>query len=169
MFRPHALTVDGRGAAKKTDLVKKGKTLSMIELLAIFIAFLVAQMFAGRLLTQLFCSDSVEYGDYSASSETLFQNVIAPDLVVTALIMILVVVLGWWTFVTREERRVSSWMWRVPISILAVAALTADWSHLSDEGGSYIAAPAAATLIVGFNEEFMFRGVLLHGFRRWDR
>ena len=106
-----------------TDLVDKGKTLSMIELLTVFIAFLVAQMFAGRLLTQLFGWDSVEYGDYGARSETLFQNVIAPDLVVTALIVILVVVLGWWTFVTREERRVPSWMWLFPISILAVAAL----------------------------------------------
>ena len=149
-----------------TDLVNKGKSLSTIGLFGVFVGFMVVQAFSGTLLFQLFGWDSVDYGDLSTSTEVLFQNVIAPDLVVTALIVVLVVVLGWWTLVTREKRRVPLWMWLFPIFIVGIAALTTDWSRLSDEGGGYIAALAAATLIVGFNEEFMFRGVLLHGFRQ---
>ena len=149
-----------------TDLDTKGKSLSTIGLIAVFATFLVAQAFSGGLLTRLFGWDSVDYGDLSGSAEALFQNVIAPDLVITALVVTLVLILGWWTFVTREDRRVPSWMWLFPVSLFVVAALVTDWSRLSDEGGSYIAALVAATLIVGFNEEFMFRGVLLHGFRQ---
>lgn len=149
-----------------TDLTEKGKSLSTIGLLAVLITFLVAQAFSGSLLTQIPRWDGVDYGDYSATTKALFQNAIAPDLVITALIVTLVAILGWWAFVTRENRRVPRWMWLFPISILVVAALTTDWSRLSNEGGSYVAALAIATLVVGFNEEFMFRGVLLHGFRQ---
>ena len=149
-----------------TDLVNKGKSLSTIGLLGVFVAFLVAQILSGKLLTQIFGWDVVDYGDLSGSTDALLQNVIAPDLVISALIVTLVVILGWWTFVTREDRRVPSWMWLFPISIFVVSALVTDWSRLSDEGIGYIVAIAAATLIVGFNEEFMFRGVLLHGFRQ---
>ena len=149
-----------------TDLVNKGKSLSTIGLLAIFAAFAVSVPLAGKLMPKLFGWESVDYADLANTTESLVQNVIAPDLLITVLVVALVLVLGWWTFVTREERRVPSWMWLFPITLITVSALTTDWSRLSDMGGAYVAALVAAVLLVGFNEEFIFRGVLLHGFRQ---
>ena len=149
-----------------TDLVNKGKSVSTIGLLAIYAAFAVSVPLLGKLVPKLFGWESVDYADFGNTTEALVQNVVAPDLLVTVLVVALVLVLGWWTFVTREERRVPSWMWLFPITLITVAALITDWNRLSDMGGAYVAALVAATLLVGFNEEFIFRGVLLHGFRQ---
>ena len=54
----------------------------------------------------------------------------------------------------------------IPAAIILMSLAAADWGRLGDEGAGYALALAGATLLVGFNEEIIFRGVLLHGFRQ---
>ena len=143
---------------------RRGRTLSVVGLLGLFLVLMVIQ-FGSGLVGRVFGWDEVDYADLGSSAESLLQNVLAPDLVVTAAVLVVLAVLGWW-YVAREDRRVPKWMWLFPLLIAAVALVVADWGRLSDLGGSYIAALAVSMLVVAFNEEFIFRAILLNGFRQ---
>lgn len=138
--------------------------LSVPALLGVFVAFGAAVLLIGRLVLAVMGWDQVDYADYGQSAESLAQNILVPDLIVTVLLLILVGALGWW-FVFRETRRVSKVFWVFPAAIAVASLLNTDWGGLGDEGATYALTLAAAVLVVGVNEELMFRGVLLHGFR----
>lgn len=139
--------------------------LSLPALAGIFVAFGAAVLLIGRLVLAVTGWEEVDYADYGNSAATLAQNILVPDAIVTVLLLVLVAVLGWWTVVYKDSRRVPKVFWIFPIVVGAVALMNTDWSRLGDEGTTYALTLAAAMLVVGINEETMFRGILLHGFR----
>lgn len=143
--------------------VSRAKSVSVLGLLALFVVLMAVQ-FGSGLIDKLFGWEGVDYSELGSSAESLVQNVLVPDLVVTAAVLVVLGVLGWW-FMARENRRVPTWMWVFPGLIAVVALVITDWGRLSDLGFGYVAALAASMLVVGFNEEFIFRGILLNGFR----
>ena len=145
-------------------MVERARSLSVAGLLAVFVGFTAAVVLLGGLVVAVFGWESVDLADYGSSAETLAQNVLVPDLFVTALLLALVAILGWWSLF-REDRKVPAWFWVFPASLALVSLANTDWQNLSDQGTTYALTLAAAMLVVGFNEETMFRGVLLSGFR----
>ena len=146
-------------------MAERVRSLSVVGLLAVFAGFAIAVVALGQFVVALFGWESVDFADYGESAESIAQNVLVPDLVVTALLVVLVAVLGWWS-IFRETRRVAAWFWVFPGALALVALGNTDWQNLADQGTTYTVTLSVAMLVVGFNEETMFRGVLLRGFRQ---
>jgi membrane protease YdiL (CAAX protease family) len=142
------------------------KSPSRISLVAMWLAFVVVTVGGAKLVTRAFGWDSVDYADYSSTTDAVVHNLLVPLLLATLFVVILVSVLKWWRPVIVDDRPVPRWLSIIPIVVIAISLAAADWDRLGDMGGSYFMALAAATLIVGFNEEIMTRGALLVGFRK---
>lgn len=139
---------------------------SIWPLLAMWAGFVLATVAGGSLIIKMFGWDAVDYADLSASTDTVVENLLVPLLLPMAVVIILISALRWWRPVLVDDRSVPRWMISFPIVIMVASLAATDWDRLSDVGGSYFLALAAATLLVGLNEELMARGVLLTGFRR---
>jgi hypothetical protein len=70
-----------------------------------------------------------------------------------------IVYLGWWRPVIKDDRPVNRWVWVVPGILLAAILLGIDYSALADKGWLFIIALLIATQFVGWGEEGMFRGI----------
>lgn len=139
---------------------------SVWPLLAMWAGFVLATVAGGSLIIKMFGWDAVDYADNAATTDIVVENLLLPLLLPLALLVILISVLRWWRPVLVDDRSVPRWMISFPILIMVASLAATDWDRLSDLGGSYFLALAAATLLVGINEELITRGVLLTGFRR---
>jgi membrane protease YdiL (CAAX protease family) len=137
--------------------------LALVGLWALFAAVATA---AQRFVPELFGWDQVDYAALAKSTESLIQNLLVPLLLATLLVVVVVSVLGWWRPVMVDDEAVPRWMLAIPVIVIVVSLGAADWGRLGDLGVGYVAALIGATLVVGFNEEVMTRGILLTGFRR---
>ena len=90
---------------------------------------------------------------------------VAPMAVLAALLLALTSWLGWWRPVLGEGLPAARWLLAVPALFLAGAlgnlALT-DWGS---RPWALVAYLALGTLLVGFNEEIVFRGLMVVGLR----
>lgn len=109
--------------------------------------------------------------DYDEVGDTL-ENVQKGVVLAVALGAVYLVVattfLGWWKPAIREPRRVGSgWMWSIPVLLLVGAAVnlaTTKWGEI-DGVGSYALWLGIGTLLVGFSEELLTRGLAIVGGR----
>jgi energy-converting hydrogenase Eha subunit A len=137
--------------------MQQQKPPSRIALLAMWLAFVVITVGGGKLVTKAFGWDSTDYADLSATTDSVVRNMFVPLLLATMFVVILVTALKWWRPVIVDDRPVPRWMVLFPVFIIAISIAATDWNRLGDMGASYFMALAAATLIVGFNEEIMTR------------
>src|ERR1700754_2017497 len=77
-----------------------------------------------------------------------------------------VAVLGWWRPVLNDDRPVRSWVWVVPIVLMASIVLAIDYADLVDKGVVFVLTLLVATQFVGWGEEGMFRGIGVTTLRR---
>jgi membrane protease YdiL (CAAX protease family) len=67
--------------------------------------------------------------------------------------------LGWLRPVMRDDRPVHRWVWVVPLIFLLAIAAGIDYQALADKGLLFVLVLLAATQLVGWGEEGMFRGI----------
>lgn len=87
---------------------------------------------------------------------------------VTATLLFTVAVitaLRWWRPVWRDDRPVRPWVIVVPIVMVVSIFLVTDYGGLADKGGAYTLLLLLSTMLIGFSEELMFRGVGVVTFR----
>ncbi len=73
--------------------------------------------------------------------------------------------LRWWRPVWRDDRPVRSWVIVVPIVMVVSIVLVTDYGGLADRGWVFTLLLLLSTMLIGFSEELMFRGVGVVTFR----
>jgi len=110
----------------------------------------------------------MRYDDIGDTVETVQKSVVLAVGLGSAYLAVMATVLGWWKPAMHEPRKVGAgWMWSVPAMLLVGAALNfaaTKWDEI-DGVGTYALWLAIGTLLVGFSEELMTRGLAIVGAR----
>ncbi len=107
----------------------------------------------------------VSYEELSYSTRNILLAVAAPVAVGCVLLAVLTTVLGWWPQVWRDDRPLRPWLALLPAGMAVAAVANIDYPALRGLGWAYIGAAALATLLVGFSEELLTRGLIVVGVR----
>lgn len=112
----------------------------------------------------------VGYEDFFDSAGSTLRAVVLP-LAAGAVWLVAFLVWARWDHVFRDARRLpTGWfLWTLPAVLVLVAVLHLvglDWSLFAPE---HLLAVLLASLLVGFTEETLFRGVVLRAMRQGDR
>lgn len=78
-----------------------------------------------------------------------------------ALAVALVTWLRWWPPVLHEGLRVRTWLWMLPVVMLAAPLVLTDYAQLAVSGWGLTLGLAIGCLLIGAGEELLFRGVVL--------
>lgn len=128
------------------------------------IAVLVVVIYAA-IVTSLWLVLGVDYTTISESTENVVRALVVPIGVGAVFLAVTTTYLGWWDPVLREKHRIPRWIWvLVPSMILASLGvlLPAEFGNVT---GTFIATVALGTLLVGFSEETLTRGVAVVALR----
>lgn len=110
----------------------------------------------------------MEYDEVGDTVENVREGVVLAVALGAVYLVIVTTVLGWWKPAMREPRKVGSkWMWSIPVLLFigAIANLaTTKWGEI-DGVASYALWLAIGTLLVGFSEELLTRGLAIVGGR----
>ena len=109
----------------------------------------------------LFRITGVNYAEISDA----VQKLVAPLAVLAALLLALTSWLGWWRPVLGERLPAARWLLAVPALFLAGALGNLVLTEWSSKPWALVAYLALGTLLVGFNEEIVFRGLMVVGLR----
>jgi membrane protease YdiL (CAAX protease family) len=125
-------------------------------------------MIAGGFLALFLVMELVSAVDYTAiadSTGNVVRAVLIPSAVAALLLAGLTSWLGWWRPVLRDDLGAPTWLWAVPALLvvgIGVSLVTADYSTLPS---GFVPVLLVGALLVGFNEEIVFRGLAIVGFR----
>jgi len=110
----------------------------------------------------------MKYDEVGDTLENVQKGVVLAVALGAVYLVIATTVLGWWKPAIHEPRKVGSkWMWSIPVLLLlgAIANLaTTKWGEI-DGVASYALWLAIGTLLVGFSEELLTRGLAIVGGR----
>lgn len=127
---------------------------------------LVVFVLYGALVSVLWVALDVDYDRVADTRSTVVDAVVIPIGAGALLLVVAATVLGWWRPALFEPRRVGrGWMYLTPIAMVLVsmvALAAADWDRVESE---FVVALAIGTLLVGFSEEMLTRGLAIVGFR----
>ncbi len=118
------------------------------------VLFLVLERFIGP-----------SYTDIGKSADTVLRGIVIPLAICTVITAGLTTWLGWWRPVLREKPLGVKWMWAIPIVLACIVLIGIDWAQISVLGAPYLLLLAIGTLLVGFNEEIVYRGLSVVAFR----
>ena len=130
------------------------RRLSWQGFAAIVVGYLVIIQGGGQLAHRVWDS-----GDGFETSRDLIVNMWVPLGAALVFTYAVIAWLGWWDPVLREERRVRSWVWAVPIILVVCIAVAIDYASLFDKSVTFIVLLVVGTQFVGWGEEGMFRGI----------
>ena len=82
-----------------------------------------------------------------------------------AFVCIVVSVLGWWRPVLVDDRPVRRWVWVVPAALLVTILGATNYPGLSEKSVAFVGLLLLGSLMVGFAEELLFRGLGVTAFR----
>jgi membrane protease YdiL (CAAX protease family) len=110
----------------------------------------------------------LEYDEVGDTLENVQKGIVLSMVVGAAYLVLVTTFLGWWKPAIHEPRRVGSgWMWSIP-ALLFLGAIgnlaTTKWGEI-DGVASYAIWLAIGTLLVGFSEELLVRGIAIVGGR----
>jgi membrane protease YdiL (CAAX protease family) len=110
----------------------------------------------------------LDYDEIGDTVENVRKGVVLSVGLGALYLAIVTTVLGWWRPAIHEPRRVGEgWMWVVPAMLVLGAALNlaaTKWGEI-DGIGTYVLWLAIGTLLVGFSEELLTRGLSIVGAR----
>ena len=110
----------------------------------------------------------MEYDEVGDTLENVQKGVVLAVALGAVYLVIVTTVLGWWKPALSEPRKVGSrWMWSIPVLLFigAIANLaTTKWGEI-DGVASYALWLALGTLLIGFSEELLTRGLAIVGGR----
>jgi len=103
--------------------------------------------------------------------DVVFRSIVVPLLLGAVYLVILINGLGWWRPVMRDSVSASPGWLKWPLILMAVAFVglmmsATNWSNLV---ASQLLWLVVGSILVGFNEEALTRGVMLVGFREGGR
>lgn len=133
-------------------------------------ALLVAAVYLGLftaagLLSGLLGGDHVEK-DIFATTASVFFGLTLPLLVGCALLALLVTSLGWWrVLLGRSDVPGRRWMWVAPVVVVVPIVLRLLGIPYGDHPAGVIVLTFATGLLIGFSEELLSRGVVVHMLR----
>ncbi len=130
-----------------------GRRLSYAAFAAVVIVYLVIIQGGGLLLQKLADVDS------TTTTRGVVIGMVIPLGVALAFVIGVVTYLGWWRPVFRDDRRVSRWVWAIPIAFVVAILIAVDYGALADKTAGFVITLLIATQLVGWGEELMFRGV----------
>jgi len=111
----------------------------------------------------------VGYDVIGTTTDSIVKGIIVPVGIGAIVLIIVATALGWWRPVLRElptdPPRPPRWLLIVPILVFIATLLGIDYANLGDMGAAMILWLAIGTALVGFSEEFTYRGLALVGFR----
>lgn len=108
----------------------------------------------------------VDYDRIGTSTGSIVEGIVIPVALASAFLAVATSYLGWWGPSLHEERRAPRWLWAVPVlMVLPGLGSLLGGAGPADRTVGYLAALALGTLLVGFGEEMLCRGVGLVGLR----
>lgn len=116
--------------------------------------FLVVQLIMG-----------VDYDEIGDTLTNVVKGILIPVGLGAVLIAVVATLLGWWRPALFEQAVGPKWRWLVPalmIVSIAISLATSDWGIQSV---GFITVLLIGTMLVGFSEEMVFRGLTLVGLR----
>ena len=105
------------------------------------------------------------YTEIGRSGDTVLHGIVIPLAICTVVTAGLTTWFGWWRPVLREKPLGVRWMWSIPILLGVIVLIAIDWAQIPAIGAPYLLWLAVGTLLVGFNEEIVYRGLSLVAFR----
>ena len=110
----------------------------------------------------------LKYDEVGDTLENVQKGVVLAVGLGAVYLVVVTTFLGWWKPAIREPRKVgSTWMWSIPVLLLIGAVVnlaTTKWGEI-DGVASYAVWLAIGTLLVGFSEELLTRGIAIVGGR----
>jgi membrane protease YdiL (CAAX protease family) len=82
-----------------------------------------------------------------------------------AFVCIVVSVLRWWRPVLVDDRPVRRWVWLVPAAILLTVVGATNYAGLATKSAAFVCLLLLGSLMIGFSEEVLFRGIGVTMFR----
>lgn len=109
----------------------------------------------------------VAYPDIANDQDSVLRAVLVPQAILAVVLIGLVSWWGWWGPVLRDDRPAPGWLKVIPIlfGLAIVGGLIENAAVLPTLAPSLLAVTLVATLLVGFNEELVYRGIAVVGFR----
>lgn len=129
--------------------------------LVVVVVYLAILQGLGFLLT---AGTDTKYAS-AASADGLWRAITVPVAVSLVLTVALVSYLGWWRPALRDERPVRRWTIAIVVLMAVGIVLGTNYAGLADRGLGLTLLLLASTLMVGFTEELMFRGLGITVFR----
>ena len=129
-----------------------------------WLAWVIGLVYGPVFITLLIAS-GVDYDDIAASTDNLLKAVVVTMAILTVAVAVLTTWLGWWRPVLRDDRPAPRWMISIPILFAVAIVAGIDYGRVADLRTSFLAWAAVGTLMVGFCEETVYRGLAVVGFR----
>jgi uncharacterized protein len=145
---------DGGSAWMNSLKVKPTALIGFAIAVAYPVLFLVLERFLGP-----------AYTDIGKTADSVLRGIVIPLAVCTVVTASLTTWLGWWRPVMRERPVGVKWMWSIPVVLGLLVLIGVDWAQISVLGAPYLLLLAVGTLLVGFNEEIVYRGLSVVAFR----
>jgi membrane protease YdiL (CAAX protease family) len=113
----------------------------------------------------MFKLSGVDYDEIADTADNALKAVVIPLVVAAGALIIVTTLLGWWKSTLRDPHRARGWIMAVPIVMLTATIAGINYGGLGDIDSKLLLWIAVGTLLVGFAEELMYRGLVLVSFR----
>lgn len=117
------------------------------------------------LFSIMFKLSGVDYDEIADTADNALKAVVIPLVVAAGALIIVTTLLGWWKSTLRDPHRARGWIMAVPIVMLTATIAGINYGGLGDIDSKLLLWIAVGTLLVGFAEELMYRGLVLVSFR----
>lgn len=129
-----------------------------------WLAWVIGLVYGPVFITLLLVS-GVDYDDLTVSTDNVLKAVVVPMAILTVAVAALTTWLSWWRPVLRDNRPAPRWMIAIPILFTVAIVTGIDYGRVADLQTSFLVWAALGTLMVGFCEETVYRGLAVVGFR----
>ena len=109
----------------------------------------------------------VPYTEFSKSAMNMFYGVLIPISLGSVFLTIFALWSGWWNDIWRDKYHIKDHGWMHIFLVLFIVAISMNFlvGHIGSLSATYIVVTLVATIIVGYSEELLTRGLLVCGAR----